>query len=376
MKWSFKLVTLRGIEVRMHLTFFILLGVVALSHWRLGHEPAQIAAALAFILALFTCVVLHELGHAFTAGHYGITTRDITLLPIGGVARLERMPEQPRQELWVALAGPAVNIVIASALYLWLSATGQLAPLASLSVTEGPFLERLMIVNVFLAAFNLLPAFPMDGGRVLRAVLATRLEYAHATQLAAGIGQALSLGLAFLGFLYYPFLIFFALFVWMGASQEAGLAQLKSAFNGLAVGQVMVTDFRTLAPDASLNDAVQLVLSGFQADIPVVEGEHVVGILMQSDMLAALSKYGHVAPVSAVMSRVSDAVSPDEMLDSAFGRLNSSGSRTLPVVQRGRLVGLLSLDNIGEFIAIQGALQGRRKGAEGILPSPAILRRA
>lgn len=375
MKWSFKIATLRGIEVRMHLTFLILLGFVALSHWRLGHAPEQIVAAVAFILALFACVVLHELGHAVTAARYGIETRDITLLPIGGVARLERMPEQPRQELWVALAGPAVNVVIAGALFVILALTGQLAPLASLSVTTGPFLERLMIVNVFLALFNLLPAFPMDGGRVLRAALATRLEYAHATQLAASIGQALSLVLAVVGFLYNPFLLFIALFVWMGASQEAGLTQLRASLNGIAVRQVMLTDFHTLSPHASLREAVQLVLSGFQTDIPVVEGEQVAGILLQSDLIGALSKHDQATAVGAVMSGPCAVVSPDEMLDRAFLRLDGADSRTLPVVHHGRLVGLLSLDNIGEFIAIQGAV-GRQTRRDFGVTSTAMLRRA
>jgi Zn-dependent protease len=366
MKWSFKLATLRGIEVRMHLTFFILLGFVALSHWRIGHEPRQIAEALGFILALFACVVLHEFGHALTAARYGFKTRDITLLPIGGVARLERMPEQPRQELWVALAGPAVNIAIASALFAWLAVRGQLAPLESLSVTEGPFLERLMIVNMFLALFNLLPAFPMDGGRILRAALATRIPHARATQLAAGIGQALSLVLAFVGFFYNPFLLFIALFVWMGASQEAGVAQLKSALDGIAVSQVMLTDFRSLAPDASLGDAVQMIIAGYQTDIPVVEGGRVVGLLSRNDLLGALSKQSQTSPLSAAMVPVSEVAEPGEMLDSAFARFARAGTRTLPVVHHGRFVGLLSLDNIGEFIAIRGALERRTKAGDSV----------
>jgi Zn-dependent protease/CBS domain-containing protein len=356
MKWSFKLATLHGIEVRMHLTFFLLLGFVALSHWQLGHEPRQIAEALGFVLALFSCVVLHEFGHALTAAHYGCKTRDITLLPIGGVARLERMPEKPRQELWVALAGPAVNVAIACALFAWLAVSRQLAPVESLSVAGGSFLERLMVVNIFLALFNLLPAFPMDGGRVLRAALSTRMGHRRATQIAASIGQVLAVGLAVLGFFYNPVLMFIALFVWMGASQESRLTQFKSALDGIAVSQVMMTDFRSLAPDASLADAAQLMLSGFQTEIPIVEQGRVLGLLSQKDLLAALSQHAQTLPVGAAMVRASEVAEPGEMLDNAFGRLVRGGARTLPVLHRGQLVGLLSLDNIGEFVAIRSAL--------------------
>lgn len=175
MKWSWKLGRFAGIDVYIHTTFLLLIGFIGVSYWLQERSLAAVVGGIGFILALFLCVVLHEYGHALTARRYGISTRDITLLPIGGVARLERMPDEPRQELWVALAGPAVNVVIAAALFGWLFINGSLMPLETLSVTSGSFLERLMLVNITLVAFNLLPAFPMDGGRVLRALLATRL---------------------------------------------------------------------------------------------------------------------------------------------------------------------------------------------------------
>ncbi len=213
MKWSIKIGRFAGIDVFMHFTFFLLVAWVALMHWQLGRSVTATLVGVMFILAIFMCVVLHEFGHALMAKRYGIHTRDIILLPIGGLARLEKMPTRPVQELWVALAGPAVNVVIAVALFVWLKLTASWEPLQSLTVTTGPFLERLLAVNLFMIAFNMIPAFPMDGGRVLRAILATRKEYGRATRIAASIGKGIAVLFGMIGLIYNPLLLFIALFV-------------------------------------------------------------------------------------------------------------------------------------------------------------------
>lgn len=357
MKWSWQIGTLLGIGVYMHATFLLLLAWVALSHWLAGRTLGHVLHGVVFILALFACVLLHEFGHALTARKYGIQTRDITLLPIGGVARLERMPEDPRQEIWVALGGPAVNVVIATLLFLWLHLTGTLEPLDRLSVAGGSFLERLMVVNVSLVVFNLIPAFPMDGGRVLRALLATRLEYTRATQIAAGVGQAMAFVFGFLGLFMNPFLLFIALFVWIGAAQESSLVQMRSALGGIPVGRAMITDYRALAPRDTLSRAVELILAGHQQDFPVVSSGRVEGVLMRADLLGALAQRGPETPVSEVMRRAFQVVDATEMLDGALARLQSCGCHTLPVTHGpGRLVGLVTMDNIGEFMLIQAAV--------------------
>src|SRR5512133_183850 len=227
MKWQWKLGKFAGIDVYVHATFLLLIGWVGYSHWLEHHNWGEVLSGILFILALFLCVVLHEYGHALTARKYGIKTRDITLYPIGGVARLERMPDKPIEELWVALMGPAVNVVIAAALFAYLFVTNSLVPVNELTVASGSFLVRLMAVNISLVLFNLIPAFPMDGGRVLRALLAMRMEYVRATQVAANIGQGMAFLLGFIGLFGNPFLLFIALFVWIGASQEAGAAQAE-----------------------------------------------------------------------------------------------------------------------------------------------------
>ena len=363
--WSWKLGEVAGIGIYVHATFLLLLGWIALVHWSQGASLSVLLGALGFILALFGCVVLHELGHALMAKRYGIRTRDITLLPIGGVARLERMPENPRHELLVALAGPAVNVVIAAVLFGILAVTESLEPLARVSVAGGPFLERLMVVNLFLAVFNLLPAFPMDGGRVLRALLATRLPYARATQIAASVGQGMALLFGFIGLFGNPVLLFIAFFVWIGAAQEAGMTQMRAALSGLPVRQAMLTDFRTLAPQDTLGRAVELLIAGSQQDFPVVEDARVAGILTQSGLIVALAQRGRNLPVADAMQRDFQVAEAAELLETAFARLQSCACRTLPVTERGRLVGLLTAENVGELVMVQAALEEAERGRRG-----------
>ena len=357
MRWSIKIGRYLGIDVYMHFTFVLLISWVAFANWRQEQNVAAAATGVAFILAIFLCVVLHEFGHALTARRYGVRTRDIILLPIGGLARLERIPTQPVQELWVALAGPAVNIVIAAGLFIWLYVTATFEPLQTLTLTTGPFLERLMAVNLFLVVFNLIPAFPMDGGRVLRALLATRQDYSRATQTAAAIGQGIAVVFGFIGLLYNPFLLFIALFVWIGAAQEASMAQLKSAIGGIPVQQAMISDFRTLNINDSLERAVALTLSGSQKDFPVVDGGRLVGILTQTDLLKALAEKDKHPTVATTIQTAYAEVDGGEMLESAFSKLRDCNCHTLPVMQADHVVGLVTMDNLGEYMRIQAAIK-------------------
>jgi Zn-dependent protease len=359
MTWSWKLARIAGIDVYVHVTFLLLLGWIAMIHWADGRSVAAVVAGVGFILALFACVVLHEFGHALTARRYGIRTRDITLLPIGGVARLERMPEDPKQELVVALAGPAVNVAIAILLMAWLVVSGDWQPIDRLSIERGAFLERVMMANVILVAFNLLPAFPMDGGRALRALLATRMEYTRATERAAWIGQAMAVLFAFVGLLVNPFLIFIALFVWIGAGQEASMVQMKSALAGIPVRRAMLTHFRTLTPSNTLGDAVDLILTGSQQDFPVVVDGRVEGVLTRSDLMSALSRQGREELVTAAMKRDCLVAEPGEMLEAVLARARGRECQTVPITDGGRLVGLVTTDNVGEFLMIQAAERGR-----------------
>ena len=364
MRWSWKIGEFAGIGVYIHATFWLLILFILYSHWSQGHDFATALAGVVFVLAIFACVVLHEFGHALTARRFGIQTRDITLLPIGGLARLERMPEDPRQELWVAAAGPAVNVVIAAVLYGMLAAAGVRPDLENLQWVGGNFLNKLMVVNVWLVAFNLLPAFPMDGGRVLRALLATRIEYTRATQVAARVGQMMAFLFGLIGLFTNPFLVFIALFVWMGAEQEAAMVQMRSSLGGIPVARVMLTDFRALGPDDTLSTAIDHILAGWQQDFPVVFGDHVLGVLRREDLMRALAQGGTGALVRDAMQRDIPTTDSHDMLESALARLRECNCRSLPVVHGGRLVGMLTMENVGEFLMIQSALRQARSARQ------------
>jgi Zn-dependent protease len=365
-RWSWRIGRVAGIDLYVHATFLLLLAWVAWQEYRQG--AAAIAAAMFYIVALFAIVVLHELGHALTARRYGIRTRDIILLPIGGVARLERMPRNPRQELLVALAGPAVNVVLAILLYAIVRLTGQ-PPTGDfyefdIITSTREFLYLLAVVNIFIALFNMLPAFPMDGGRVLRALLAMRMSsYARATEVAARVGRVFALLLGVAG-LYpgfgNPFWVLIALFVWLGAGSEAAAVQTSESLDGVSIEDLMIREVHTLAPGDPLSRAVQLTLDGFQQDFPVVdESGGLVGVLTRADLLRALADRGASGTVADAMNRRFATATPDERAEEAIDRLRSCGCNAMPVVRGRELLGVLTLENIGEYVMIRTALAGK-----------------
>lgn len=356
MKWSLQVGKISGIAVHVHFTFLLLLVFLGIGYWRSTQALGPALVGVGFIIALFGCVLLHELGHALMARRYGIKTHDITLLPIGGLARLERMPESPVQEFWVAVAGPAVNVVIAAILFGWLWITHGFTATPEMTLVGGSLAQRLMTVNLFLAAFNLLPAFPMDGGRVLRALLSTRLGRRRATAIAANVGQGMAILLGVVGFFHNPFLVFIAIFVFLGAQAEAGLVEMQSALGKLRVRDAMMTHFRSLSTKDTLGKAVDELLAGSQLDFPVLENEQPVGILRRNDLVKALSENRRDASVGEFMSRGCESVDDTDSLNVAVESMHAKRCATLPVMQAGRLVGLLTLENVSEMIMVNAAM--------------------
>lgn len=359
MGWSIPIGTIKGTVVRIHITFLLFLLWIGGAHYTQGGWPAA-TEGVVFIALLFLCVLLHEFGHVLTARRYGIRTPDITLLPIGGVARLERLPEKPSQELLVALAGPAVNIVIAAVLYLALG--GFLPPESTEPQNAGvSVLARLASVNLFLALFNLIPAFPMDGGRVLRAILASRMGYGRGTQMAATVGQAVAFGLGLLGLFGNPLLLFIALFVYLGAASESHAVQMREVSRGVIVSDAMITHFESLSPTSVLEDAVQCLLHTTQHEFPVVDGAgRLRGVLTRDDMIRALRDRGPETPVLEVMRADIPVIDQRRNLEDALRLMQES---RLPAVgvsgNDGRLVGLVTPENVGEMMMVHAARPDR-----------------
>jgi Zn-dependent protease len=355
MKWSFKLGRFLGIDVFVHFTFLIVLAIVGIAHWLPSGSLVEAFWGIVFFALLFLCVLLHEYGHALMARRFGVGTRDITLLPIGGVARLERIPEKPSQELLVALAGPAMNVVIALALAAWLTLAQAWEPLTALGIAEGGLIERLLAVNVGLVLFNMLPAFPMDGGRVLRAVLAMKMDYARATSIAATVGKGMAIVFAIAGLIYNPMLILIAVFVWSGAGQEASMAQVRSVVAGACAKDAMVTCFHSVTPHTTLQEMAALMLSDAQQDFPVIKREHLAGMLSHADLLRALQTQPMDTPVVTLMHTDVPTVNEADLLDDILMRDREDYQVAIPVLKHGMLVGLLTTENMHEYLIIREA---------------------
>ncbi|UIJ71975.1 site-2 protease family protein [Aurantimonas sp. HBX-1] len=364
MPWSLTIGRLFGSEIRVHVTFLLLLLWIGVSAYQDGGQAAAIEG-VAFILAIFACVVAHEFGHALAARRYGIATPDITLLPIGGVARLERMPERPREEIVVALAGPAVNVVIAAVLFLVLGARFDAASVAALDDPAAGFLARVATVNVFLVLFNLIPAFPMDGGRVLRALLAIRYDRATATRYAARAGQVLAFGFGFWGLTTgNVFLVFIAVFVYLAAAGESYQVGMEDAGRTVSAREAMITRFETLGPQATLANAAEALIRTTQHEFPVVDGAgQLRGILTQKALIQALARTGRDTPVVEVMVRDVPTIRENAALSFAMNRMREQDAPALGVVDRdGRLVAYITPENIAEYMLLaQAGGVGRRR---------------
>jgi stage IV sporulation protein FB len=359
MTWSFPIGSVAGTVVRIHLTFLLLLawiGAAALA--RGGHQEA--VWTLAFMLLLFLCVLLHEFGHVLAARRYGVKTPDITLLPIGGMARMERIPEKPTEELVIALAGPLVNVAIAALLFGMLGSVPAPDTADAMPRTGHALLDQLAWVNVMLVVFNLIPAFPMDGGRVLRAFLAFRMGHAQATQVAAKIGQAVAFGLGLLGLLNgNALLVFIALFVYLGAAGEAQAVQMMDVGRDIRLADAMVTRFETLSPQASVQDAARLLVRTLQRQFPVVDGAGKMrGLLTHEAMVRALQENGGTESVLEAMRRDIPTLSPRSSLAEAITLLQrQEGTPAVAVTDaEGKLLGLITPETVGELMLLRATV--------------------
>ncbi|MFM8951062.1 MAG: M50 family metallopeptidase [Bacteroidota bacterium] len=357
MKKSVSFLKIAGIGIYVHWTFSLLIIYIIYINARAGLDPVQISWAVFFVLALFLCVILHELGHALTAKRFGIKTQDITMYPIGGVARLERIPEKPMQELLVTIAGPLVNVLIVAILIPFIYGFDLFVPLGAESSIISPenFILNLAILNLWLALFNLIPAFPMDGGRILRALLAMKISRLKATTIAANIGKLLSLGFIVAGFFYNPFLIFIGVFIVLGAQSELELVRNKELASGLTASDAMMSKWTELESSKPLSEAVSMLLQSESKSFLITENGTYVGTLNRDGIIKALRDKGEQIPIGEVCNRdlsYADAKAPLEVL---FTRFRDDRIPLVLVVDDGSTIGVVDTENIAELMLVKQA---------------------
>ena len=354
MNWSYSIGKLFGSELRVHATFFLLLAWIGMSAW-LAEGPNAAIVNVLFVVAVFACVVAHEYGHALVARRFGVRTPDIVLLPIGGMARLERIPEDPKQEIAIALAGPAVNIVIWTSLTLVLGAEASVMSLVELEDTGRGFIERLAAVNFFLAVFNMLPAFPMDGGRVLRSALAIRFDRVRATQIAAAAGQSIAFLLGLLGLVSGNLLLLLvAVFVFLAAIAESSQVTLLGLARGYAARDALITSYERLSPDASMQTAEALLLATTQSEFPVVDGdERLLGVLTKASIVAnAKESAGRGSVVDAMLTQVPECKLTAPLQD-VLELLQSPENPVVAVTNKhGHFIGYITRENVAEWMLL------------------------
>lgn len=359
MKANLNLGTISGIKIKIHWTFFLLIVWIIFDELKRGGNTDSILFNIAFLLAVFLCVILHELGHALTAKRFGVKTEKITLLPIGGMASFDKIPESPKQELLIVIAGPLVNVAIAILLYFIIpveelynqSFTDAYSIFASFSFQN--FLFFLFIVNIGLALFNMVPAFPMDGGRLLRAVLAMTMNRAKATQIATHVGQFIAIIFLLVGLLYNPFLIFIALFIFLSAYGENQMVQHLELLKDHNVEEAMLLNITTFKLTDSIDLVVNQLISGTETNFIVIDNNVVKGILLHGKIIENSNKN---VTVEAVMNTNFKTVSNEDHLKKVYQLIYNKKQLFIPVTKDGKLLGAIDATNLNEYIALQSKL--------------------
>ncbi|MFM9026419.1 MAG: site-2 protease family protein [Bacteroidota bacterium] len=347
---------LAGTRIFLHWSFLFLLLYVLVSEW-IKQSSFYSAVLLGLLLvAVFATVILHELGHVLTAKRFGCRTKDIILLPIGGVARMERIPEKPLQENLVAIAGPAVNLIIASLLFIMIKPgveEFEQIQLNELSIHNWSL--HFLLANIALAVFNLLPAFPMDGGRVLRGLLSLRLERSKATVISARIGQAVAIMMFGAGLLFNPFLSFIGAFIFIGAQLEASSTMHHRFMRGATARSVTMHRLEEVEADSVLREVVKRLLDSDATRFIVKRNGTVVGHLDRSHLLASIERHGQYVFVEAIMNRDLIHAEPDSALEVLYQKLQTRPEALVIVQDRDGKLGYIDMENIIEFILVKQA---------------------
>jgi len=348
MKWSFQIGKLFGIPIRIHVTFLLLLFFIGIVGSRQAGGSGAIFGMISIVF-IFFCVVLHEIGHSLMAIRYGIDVKDIVLLPIGGVSRMEDIPEDPKKEITISVVGPLVSFALAFFFFLIAKTTGQNISVREISLFGGNLVANLFWINLILGMFNLVPAFPMDGGRVLRGILATSMDSLRATKIAVSMGQVFAIVLFFFGIFFSWWMALIAIFIYLGAEGEERMVALRTTLGKSPVRMAMITEINTVSPDQTVGEVLEVICHGFQQDFPVVEGGEVVGILTKEAVFSALHKHEKSALVGDVMKKDFVSTTEDASLSDIFKKMTIEKLSVIPVMKGKELRGMINLEQIGKY---------------------------
>ena len=359
MKYALNIGSPFGIRISIHWTFLLLIAWIVIVDLQRGMDLEQILMSILFIIVLFICVILHELGHSLAARRYGSDVRSITLLPIGGMANITKIPEKPGEELVVSVAGLIVNVIIAALIWAILTITTggiELERIDITAITGKNFFVMLMGVNILLVVFNLIPAFPMDGGRILRAFLSFKMDRVRATNVSKTIGQLFAVGFMILGIFVNPFLIIIGIFVFIGANAEYQMVKFGSALHNFKVEDVLITDFMTIGPGETIAEAADLLVHHRGNAFIVMSDDKMEGILTKDDIIRGITEYGLNGRVKEVMTTGVFTVDKQSPLNEVFQEMQQKRYAIVPVIFEGKIIGVIELENLNEFMRIQNAL--------------------
>lgn len=358
MRGALKILTVRDINVSIHWTFLFLVGWVVLVNARFGNSVPELGWSIIFVLALFACIALHELGHALMASRYGIKAKNVVLLPIGGVASIEKFPGNPKQELMISLAGPFVNIAIAALLLpfiqpytpFWEYRTGA-------SITHGhDLLYNLQVANVALALFNLIPAFPLDGGRVLRALLGFKINYVRATAIAASIGKIIALGFVAAGIVFTNFLLpLVGIFIIFSAGTEEYYLRLKSLVKDLRLKEILMYDYNSLQSKTTVKEAASVLMNNHSKYYVVMEGAKPVGSINRMEIIKAIAEKNYDEPIGNLVRKELTYFDSDQPVDTVLEKLADNDERIYPVMDHQQFAGVINFNHIIEYLLIHKA---------------------
>lgn len=354
MSGSYKLLTIRGISLHIHWTFLLLVGWVLIVNATAGNNVEQLTWSLLFLAAVFACITLHELGHATMAARFGINAKEIVLLPIGGIASIEKFPDNPRQELAISMAGPLVNIVIAALIWLLIPNVPLIANQPHMTIMHGhDFLYNLRIVNISLALFNLIPAFPMDGGRILRALLGFKINYIQATKIAAIVGRIIAMLFIAAGILLInPFLPAIGIFIILSAGAEEYYLRLKSLVKGIKLNEVLMYDYNSLQAGITVQEAGNVLNSNHSKYFILMDGVNPIGTINRMEIIKALADMKYSEPIKNLVKEDIEYMNGNKEIDTVLEKLSRNDEQIFPVMDNSHFIGVVNLNHIIEYLLL------------------------